>query len=91
MIKMPYIKREQRPELDKPVAELVEIISAMPVEQQDGSVNYAVTTFLKGVYTPPKYFRFNRMMGVLHCIAMEAYRRRVAPYEDLKIEENGDV
>jgi len=30
-------------------------------------------------------------MGVLECIKQEFYRRAVAPYEDKKKEENGDV
>ena len=30
-------------------------------------------------------------MGVLECCKLEFYRRVAAPYEDIKIEENGDV
>lgn len=87
---MPYIKPEQRPEMDALVQPLIEKISAMPVEQQDGNLNYAITKILKGVY-PKKYFHLNRALGVLTAIKDEFYRRDVAPYEDTKIEENGDV
>lgn len=31
------------------------------------------------------------ILGVLECVKLELYRRVAAPYEDRKIEENGDV
>jgi len=31
------------------------------------------------------------MIGVLECVKQEFYRRKVAPYEDIKIIENGDI
>jgi hypothetical protein len=45
---------------------------------------------MKGIY-PPKYFNYNRAVGVLECIKLEFYRRMVGPYEDTKIRESGDV
>jgi len=30
-------------------------------------------------------------MGVLECVKQEFYRRRAVPYEEEKIEENGDI
>lgn len=87
---MPYIKPEQRPALDKLVAPLVKHISELPLEDQDGSINYAVTKLIKNVY-PQKYFHFNRALGVLTAITQELYRKIVGPYEDAKIKENGDV
>jgi hypothetical protein len=32
-----------------------------------------------------------RVIGALENCKMELYRRKIAPYEDIKIEENGDV
>jgi len=46
---------------------------------------------LKRLYSPPKYKRYNKAMGVLECIKQEFYRRVISKYEDQKIEENGDV
>ncbi len=60
------------------------------MESQDGALNYTVTRILKELYEP-KYFNYNRAMGVLSSIQAEYYRRDVAPYEDKKIAENGDV
>jgi len=87
---MPYIKKEQRPEIDELIQPLIEKLKELPVEQQDGSLNYAVTKIVKDVY-PMKYFHLNRALGVLTAIREEFYRVVVAPYEDMKIKENGEV
>ncbi len=87
---MPYIKRDERPDIDKLIAPLVEHLKALPVEEQDGSLNYAITKILKNVY-PKKYFHLNRALGVLSAVKQEFYRVVVGPYEDSKITENGEV
>lgn len=87
---MPYIKQEQRPELDALVNPLLEYLRTLPTEEQDGSVNYAFTKMLKGIY-PMKYFHINRALGVLSAVTQEFYRVVVGPYEDTKIKENGAV
>ena len=87
---MPYIKADQRPDLDEKVSALVAAIEQLPENQRDGAFNYATTRALKQLY-PLSYFNLNRAMGVLSCIQTEFYRRVVAPYEDTKITENGDV
>jgi len=56
----------------------------------DGRLNYIVTVLLKRLYTP-RYFNYNRAMGVLECVKQEFYRRVVAEYENEKIKENRDV
>jgi len=60
------------------------------VEQVDGELNYVVTKILKEIY-PLRYFPLNRAIGVLESIKQEFYRRVVAPYEDIKKGESGDV
>lgn len=87
---MPYIKKNERPKLDALIAPLSKHIQSLPMEEQDGAINYSVTKILKAVY-PMRYFHLNRALGVLTAIAQELYRRVVAPYEDEKIKENGDV
>ena len=37
------------------------------------------------------YTNINEVIGVLECAKLELYRRVAAPYEDEKIEQNGDV
>ncbi len=87
---MPYIKADQRPAIDELVKPLIDHLKSIPLEDQDGSLNYAVTKIIKNVY-PQKYFHFNRALGVLTAIIQELYRKIVGPYEDTKIKENGDV
>jgi hypothetical protein len=87
---MPYIKSDQRPAIDDLVRPLIEHLKSLPVEDQDGSLNYAITKVIKYVY-PQKYFHLNRALGVLTAIKLELYRKIIGPYEDTKISENGDV
>jgi hypothetical protein len=87
---MPYIPSDDRPQINELVQPLVAHLKGLPLEKQDGALNYAITKILKELY-PPKYFNYNRAMGVLSSIQSEWYRRDVAPYEDKKIQENGDV
>ena len=87
---MPYIKSGDRPIIDEKIQALIEYLKSRPVESQDGDLNYAVTRIIHELY-PQNYFNYNRAVGVLSAIQLELYRRKVAPYEDLKIAENGDV
>jgi hypothetical protein len=87
---MPYIKQDQRPQSDAAIEPLLTHIQSLPMEEQDGALNYAVTRIIKSVY-PKKYFHYNRALGVLSAIAHELYRHIIGPYEDEKIIENGDV
>jgi hypothetical protein len=87
---MPYIEPAKRPVVDEKLAPLITYFKSLPVEEQDGAINYSVTRILKKVY-PLRYFHLNRALGVLTAIKEEFYRRVVAPYEDIKIKDNGDV
>lgn len=87
---MPYIKKDMRPEIDRLVAPLIAHFQSLPVEQQDGALNYSITLIVKRLY-PKGYFHMNRALGVLSAITHELYRRVIAPYEDEKIKEHGDV
>jgi len=87
---MPYIKSEDRPAIDEKIEELVTYLQSRPIENQDGDLNYAVSRIIHELY-PAKYFHFNRALGVLSAIQLELYRRKIAPYEDEKITENGDI
>ena len=87
---MPYITQEDRPQYDAVLEELVRLLKDKPPESIDGHLNYVVTRVIKEVY-PLRYYHINKAMGVLECIQHEFYRRVAAPYEDTKIEQNGDV
>jgi hypothetical protein len=38
-----------------------------------------------------RYANVNEMIGALECCKLELYRILIAPYEDVKIDENGGV
>lgn len=92
---MPYIKQDARQVLDKFIQKLGYEIAGLDQKngQIDGYVNYAITTLVDQLYSRyyPNYDKLNRAIGVFEAAKLEFYRRRVAPYEDKKIKENGDV
>lgn len=57
----------------------------------DGEVNYVITRIIDRMYDNNNYRGYNSAMGVLDCVAREFYRRRVIPFEERKLKENGDV
>jgi hypothetical protein len=87
---MPYIPPESRPTLDEAMAGLIAHLRTLPLEEQDGALNYTITRLLKSLY-PARYFHYNRAMGVLESIKQEFYRTDIAPYEDQKRQANGPV
>lgn len=60
-----------------------------------GEINYCITKllndYLKAFNTPYSYQDLNELIGVLEAAKLEFYRKVVAPYEEVKILENGDV
>ena len=77
---MPYITEEQREELKTRPAKNV------------GELTYALyLTCLKYAGPTPNYQTYTEILGALTATKHELYRRQVAPYEDQKLLENGDV
>ena len=87
---MPYIKREDRPRYERLIQQVVGEFADLQPENLDGHLNYFITRLLVALYRP-SYFNYNRVQGLLECIKQEFYRRRVAPYENKKMEQHGDV
>lgn len=58
-----------------------------------GELNYAITKLVHRFLRDDceSYTAYNAAIGVLECAKLELYRRIVAPYEDSKCNENGDV
>jgi hypothetical protein len=56
----------------------------------DGDLNYLLFAFAKR-FLVPSYKNYRDFIGELNETVAEIRRRLLAPYEDLKIEENGDV
>lgn len=77
---MPYIDPKKRHSLnDGPVT--------------PGELNYQISQVIN-LYLMNKgisYTTFNEIIGALECEKLEIYRRLIAPYEDIKLKENGEV
>jgi len=57
-----------------------------------GTLNYIITRMVVWYLGEnPNYEKYNSAIGVLECAKQELYRRQIAPYEDEKCEQNGDV
>jgi len=83
---MPYIKEEDRTMFAGLLGDCGPISTA-------GDLNY-VLTIICDEYLKNKgkcYQNINEVIGVMECMKQEFYRRVVAPYEDQKIKENGEV
>ena len=89
---MPYIREEDRPQYDMHVERLAEHLRDTE-DQMDraGHVNYVITTLLLAAFPNRKYATMALVDGIITDVGREYYRRRATPYEDEKIEENGDV
>lgn len=87
---MPYIKKEQRKIVDTKIKELASAIKEAGKQDRAGVLNYTVSCLINSLYEL-RYSEVNEAVGALECIKQEYYRRLAAPYEDLKIKENGDV
>lgn len=80
---MPYISKERRTIRPK-----VKGYATTP-----GDLNYQISCLLLDYmkFNGKSYQQMNDMMGALEGAKLELYRRYIAPYEDKKIEENGDI
>ncbi len=86
---MPYIKPEHRKAFDPHIEELA---AALPSDEFAGPLNYIVSRLAAGLLSKQtSYARLNEIVGALECAKLELYRRAAAPYEDGKIDANGDV
>lgn len=83
---MPYIKKDRREDMRWGLTHL-------PVAVSEGDLNYIFTQAVLGYLKAhgESYATFNAVVGALESAKLEFYRRVVAPYEDTKIAENGDV
>ena len=83
---MPYITKDDRQKFMWIEQELENIA----LDMSAGDLQYLIALAIKYM-DPYNYQTMNDVMGALAGAQMEFYRRKVAPYEDTKIEANGDV
>ena len=81
---MPYIKQTRRQHLET---------NPTTAPDNAGELNYLITDLIIDYINAhgQSYQTYNDIIGALEGAKYELYRRQVAPYEDEKIVENGDV
>ena len=85
---MPYIKYCDRERYEQATKGLFLLLKDAP----PGEINYVLSSIIWGIFDLKKSYKSaNELMGVLECVKQEFYRRKVAPYEDEKKVENGDI
>jgi len=82
---MPYLKPENR----EPMDEIVQLMMDLNVSF-NGDINYILFKLAKRT-VKPSYANYKNVCGELECCQLEIYRELVAPYENLKKAENGEV
>lgn len=89
---MPYILSERRDKLIVRVPMLGEVVDYQAIECA-GDLNFVITYIAKQLLVAKgeNYQNYNDILGALEGAKLELYRRQIAPYEDKKIKENGDV
>ncbi len=88
---MPYIEKKDRERFTLVLEDLKEVVNETGLS--NGELNYLMT-MLAETYINRHGRSYNTLSDVIkafECAKLEFYRRRVAPYEDNKIRENGDV
>jgi hypothetical protein len=77
---MPYIEERKRRYSDI-------------IAETSGELNYQITKLIVQYVSDHdlSYRTINDVLGALEGAKLEFYRRVAAPYEDQKIQENGDV
>jgi len=88
---MPYIKQELRHKLENSIISTARSLSNL--EWKKGNVNFAISTILK-LWIQEKgisYDILSDITGVLNDVKTEFERKVVAPYEDNKEKENGEI
>ena len=86
---MPYIAQIGRKSCEAELSALAKRLNGM--DGGPGLLNYAITSLILRTQALKGYKDMNAVIGVLACCQLEVYRRVVAPYEQKKIEEAGDV
>lgn len=96
---MPYIKEDERLELDQCIENMISCIRDSKISTNNpndlsnhlGKINYSFSRILAGLMKEPSYNKVAMITGVLENIKQEFYRRVAEPYENSKIITNGDI
>ena len=84
---MPYIRRVKRLQMEGHMNGLATHLT------NGGDMNYCFSMLCKHFIEMfgESYENYATCISSLECAKLELYRRKISPYEDKKIEENGDI
>jgi hypothetical protein len=89
---MPYILKQDRERLDGAIQAVMDALESETPIMTMGEINYVISSIFWKLFNRRKSYAFaNDLIGVLECVKLELYRRHIAPYEDEKIKQNGDI
>ncbi len=92
---MPYITDFERKQYDSALTKIINTLNDRGIDgyYPVGDLNYLISAIIDQTLTRQgvRYQNLNAIIGALECAKLELYRRVAAPYEDVKIAENGDV
>lgn len=88
---MPYVSRDDRENLDPIVDVAIRVLEKKSFQDSLGDLNYLFSRIIAGHMGTVSYGKIAMTTGVLENIKQEFYRRAAAPYEDMKIDLNGDI
>jgi len=90
---MPYIKQEERERFNPHIGDILRSLTLRLGRQYtSGELNYIISSIVWTLFDEnPSYTKGNELVGVLECVKQEFVRRKLNPYEDQKIKENGDI
>lgn len=92
---MPYIGHGRRSSIHNTTNHTINLGEIRTAGELNFAIQVLAQNYLEWMEVfmgaPPSYIAYNDILGVLEAAKLEFYRRRVAPYEDTKIAENGDV
>ncbi len=89
---MPYLTEDARAKIDDHINGIIDVLINTDVSVP-GGLNYAICRVADGVIAAKgeSYSQYNTLLGSLEAAKLEIYRRMVAPYEDAKSYQNGEV
>jgi hypothetical protein len=96
---MPYIDKNERLELDNSIELITKAIKDIKIHMDNpndfsiylGRINYVFSNILGNLMGDPSYRKIAMITGVLENVKQEFYRRIAEPYENIKINQNGDI
>lgn len=85
---MPYIDKDDREKFQSSIKALWDLI------ETDGELNYVMTMLAINFVSKvggESYSNMARALAAFEAAKLEFYRRKIAPYENIKSLQNGDV